>query len=118
MRAFQSDWLFDEHVLARLEQVAAQFEMRVRGSDNYRGIDDRKERMRVGRTMTLRNTRRIQPFRIALGDKKLDRHRLQDAEMIHAPAPEPDEKNSFRLLHLLPPISKVRHLARSISWQQ
>src|SRR5205807_311885 len=30
----------------------------------------------------------------------------------------PNEKNSFHLLHLLPLISKVRHLARSISWQQ
>src|SRR5258708_7183626 len=35
--------------------------------------------------------------------------------MVRAPAPEPDEKNSFRLLHLLQVISKVRHLARSIS---
>jgi len=37
--------------------------------------------------------------------------------MIRTPTPEADEKNSFRLLHLLPLISKVRHLARSISWQ-
>jgi hypothetical protein len=29
----------------------------------------------------------------------------------------PNEKNSFHLLHLLPLISKVRHLARSIKWQ-
>jgi len=29
-----------------------------------------------------------------------------------------NEKNTFRLLHLLPLISKVRDLARSISWQQ
>jgi hypothetical protein len=30
----------------------------------------------------------------------------------------PDEKDSFRLLHLSQLISKVGHLGRSISWQQ
>jgi len=43
---------------------------------------------------------------------------LQNPQMVRTPTPEPNEKNSFRLLHLLSLISKVRHLARSISWQQ
>jgi hypothetical protein len=38
--------------------------------------------------------------------------------VVRTPTPEPDEKNSFRLLHLLLLISKVRHLARSIRCQQ
>ena len=92
--------------------------MSLRWSDNDRGIDDRKERGGVRGAMTLRDAGRIQSLRIALSHKKVDRHRLQNAEMVRTPAPEPDKKNSFRLLHLLPPISKVRHLVCSISWQQ
>ena len=91
--------------------------MGVSRRDNHRRIDDRKESARICGAMTLRHTGGIQPLRIALSDKKFDRHRLQDAKMVRAPAPEADEKNSFRLLHLLSPISKVRHLARSSSSQ-
>lgn len=34
--------------------------------------------------------------------------------MVYTPAPEADEKNSFRLLHLLKLISKVRHLRAAV----
>src|SRR5260370_4286746 len=114
---FQTDRLFDKHVLAGIEQLAADFKMSLRRSNNDRRIDDREKRMRVCSAMTLRNARRIQSFRIAFRYKKFDRHRLQNPQVVRTPTPKPDEKNSFRLLHLLPLISKVRHLARSISWQ-
>jgi hypothetical protein len=44
--------------------------------------------------------------------------RVVEGVTIHPKIYSPDEKNSFRLLHLFPLISKVRHLVRSISWQQ
>src|SRR5438445_8092133 len=91
--------------------------MRLRRSNNDRGIDDRKKRMPIRAATALGNAGRIQSFRIVLSHEKFDRHRLQNPEMIRTPTPEADEKNSFRLLHLLSLISKVRHLARSISWQ-
>src|SRR5437870_13628291 len=73
--------------------------------------------MPIRAATALGNTGRIQSFRIVLSHEKFDWHRLQNPEMIRTPTPEADEKNSFRLLHLLSLISKVRHLARSISWQ-
>src|SRR6266516_1014214 len=88
-----------------------------RRSNNNRCIDDRKKRMGLRATMILGYAGRIQSVRIVFGHRKFDRHRLQNPQMIRTPTPESDEKNSFRLLHLLPLISKVRHLARSISWQ-
>ena len=64
--------------------------------------------------MILRDAGRIQSLRITLSDKKFDRHRLQNAKMVRAPAPEADEKNSFRLLHVLKLTSKVRHLRAAL----
>src|SRR5205823_9061516 len=83
--------------------------------DHDRGVDDRKKRMRVNSLMTGGQTGRFQSLRIALGHEKFDRERLQNATVVRAPAPHPDKKYSFRLLHLLPLISKVRHLRAALA---
>ncbi len=86
--------------LPAIEQVAANFKMCLRRRYDDCGIDDRKKRGRVSGPMTLRNIR--QNFSRAgslSATNKLDRHRLQNAKVIHTPAPESNEKNSFRLLH-------------------
>lgn len=58
--------------------------------------------------MILRNPGRFQPLWIVLCHEKLHRHRLQDAEMVRAPAAEANEKDSFCRLHVLK--QRVRHL--------
>src|SRR2546430_14629316 len=88
--------------------------MRIGWRDHDRRVDDREKGVRIGRAATLGDTGRIQAFRILLGHKKLDRHRLQNTKMISPPTPEADEKNSFRLLHVLKLTSKVRHLRAAV----
>src|SRR5207237_9523496 len=92
--------------------------MSLRRSNNDRCIDDQKKRMPIRAATALGNAGRIQSLRIVLSHEKFDWHRLQNPEMIRTPTPEADEKNSFRLLHLLPLISKVRALTRRISSPQ
>ena len=67
---------------------------------NYdRGVNDWKKRRRIQATMALGNAGRIQPRGVSIGHVELDRHGLQYAEVIGTPAPKPDQKNSFHLLH-------------------
>jgi len=47
--------------------------------------------------MTLRNINRIESLLVTIGNKKLDRHRSEHAQMIHAPSPHTNEKNPLHL---------------------
>jgi hypothetical protein len=88
---------FDEHVLAHLKQLTARFEVDLRRRHDDRRVDLRKKRTRVITPMTLREINRIESLLLTIGNKKLDRHRSEHAQMIHTPSPHTNEKNPFHL---------------------
>ena len=87
----EGDRLFDEHILARLEELATQCEVGGRRRDDDRSVNSPGKVMMVGRKMIGGDTKfacRFETVRLQVGHEQLNGQRIEHAQMICAPASE------------------------------